>query len=260
MFHIDFFYRSKYDVVDPSTWNVVSSIMRGIEKVSWQGSISSSLVSITDYLHVRQPCTFKIFFRQEWNVANDTRGFRVESTIYVYVIYFVGTLLNLFPQKNIHQKREISLFYSVLPLFCSTLCFSQLGFSPRQAVHELLFLLELVVCSFCNRWPSTRTSSPCKRAPPSSQTREEVPPTLCHPASQLGAEKRWTTWQEEPGGGWRGAGATGKSFWSLSKVNLKVLLSKSCGLFIFCCQCLKRPSGESTCEWNEINFSSLLQK
>ena len=44
---------------------------------------------------------FQIFFRQEWNVANDTRGFRVESTIYAYVIYFVGTFLNLSPQKNI---------------------------------------------------------------------------------------------------------------------------------------------------------------
>ena len=30
-----------------------------------------------------------------------------------------------------------------------------------------------------------------------------------------GAERRWTTWQEEPGGGWRSAGASGKIFGSL---------------------------------------------
>ena len=64
---------------------------------------------------------FQIFFRQEWNVANDTRGFRVESTIYVYVIYFVGTLLNLFPQKT-SIRRGKSLFFTAFSLFSARLC------------------------------------------------------------------------------------------------------------------------------------------
>ena len=38
------------------------------------------------------------------------------------------------------------------------------------------------------------------------------PPTLCQPASQQGGGEEVKTWQEEPGGGWRSAGAMGKIF------------------------------------------------
>ena len=80
------------------------------------------------------------------------------------------------------------------------------------------------------------------------------PPPFAIQQASWGAERRWTTWQEEPGGGWRSAGASGKIFGSLSDwegdelKKVKALLSKSSVLFIFCCQCLTRPCGESTCE------------
>ena len=42
-----------------------------------------------------------------------------------------------------------------------------------------------------------------------------------HLQASWGAERRWITWQEEPGGGWRSAGVFGENFWSLVLFSIK---------------------------------------
>ena len=43
-------------------------------------------------------------------------------------------------------------------------------------------------------------------------TRMEVPPPSANLQASRGTERRWITWQVEPGGGWRSAGVYGKNF------------------------------------------------
>ena len=40
----------------------------------------------------------------------------------------------------------------------------------------------------------------------------EVPPPSANLQASRGTERRWITWQVEPGGGWRSAGVYGKIF------------------------------------------------
>ena len=54
------------------------------------------------------------------------------------------------------------------------------------------------------------------------------PPTLCQPASQQGGGEEVKTWQEEPGGGWRCAGAQGKIFGLSFHFHTRSLFSITC--------------------------------
>ena len=104
---------------------------------------------------------------------------------------------------------------------------------PNRRVKVVLIGFSLF-WSRCRTWGTKSSrdrgrqhhSSFAKRTPPSSQTREEVPPPFAIQQASWGAERRWTTWQEEPEGGWRSAWASRKIFGSLSNVIVKVLLSK----------------------------------
>ena len=60
--------------------------------------------------------------------------------------------------------------------------------------------------------------------------RRMVPPPSANLQASRGAERRWITWQEEPGGGWRSDGVYGKIFgFSLFSFSTRSLFSITWG-------------------------------